>query len=214
MLNSKWGTSNSALVSRFQRPFQPAFKYVNCLLFVWFVAICCTKKKQQFIYEDSSGIYTVTAEKVHADTLYTFYDRAKREIRQVGIYKNSIRNGPWAYVTDSSSYSITWALYQDKYLGYSTNLLYESDSTIYGGWYTKSVCPTPGGPLNIIVGINGALKDSFPEKNYKRFLESDTKGKNFTIVSFKRTNLYDSEGQVFINKGEIKNNETAKRKSF
>lgn len=160
----------------------------------------CKSKDPELLFTDSTATYKVENKGLEENGLYIFHDIDNPEsVKAVGALVNGFRDGVWNYYQKSKNHLVRWALYKDKELGYSTNLLAEADSTIHGDFFTRFLFSTEHDKILVGVIINGPIKDSLPEKNYRRISENYYRNARAKLISYNTTTLSDSSNRIYIN---------------
>ncbi|HTF29808.1 MAG TPA: hypothetical protein VK625_13235 [Flavitalea sp.] len=169
----------------------------------------CNSGKKDLQFEDSSNKFYVKMEEskkgVFVDTLYTFYDlNHTTTVKEIGFYKDGFRNDVWSYNLPTEVRTIKWGYYKDKYLNYETNLFEKADSVKHGDFFTNFLFTTSMGKVVLNISVNGAFKDSLPEKNYERITKNEFSMMGAALLMFDKKKLSTNTHDIYINKISVK----------
>lgn len=179
------------------------------LIYTVIILVACNSKNKLLKYQDSSNKYFVQVQPSQntysKDSLLTFYDiNNSTDVKEVGFIKDGFRNGMWGYNFAAGTKKITWGHYKNKNLGFETNLFERADSVKYGDSFVRFLFSTDAGNVILNVFINGALKDSTPEVNYKRITEREFLNLGIETVSFKTYKINYKPNEIYISEIEAK----------
>jgi len=150
---------------------------------------CSNPKPNNLMYEDSSNKFHVIITEYEndksIDSLYSLNELDDpTSTKEVGYIKNGFRNGTWVYNLDTAIRKIEWGHYKDKDLNFEISTFVNIDTIKHGDMYSKLQFITDSGNINLIVSINGSLKDSLPETNYEQFLRNDVNKVGGQLLDF------------------------------
>jgi len=186
------------------------------LFYFVIVLVACNSKKNLLKYQDSTNKYYVQVQiskhLASEDSILTFYDfKDSSDVKEVGFIKDGFRNGMWIYNLSSGVKKITWGDYKNKDLDLETNLFEKADTIKYGNSFVRFLYKTDMGDLILNIFINGSLKDSVPETNYRQITERQFFKLGIKTLSFKTFRIGYTPNDIYVSDieaMEISNNKT------
>jgi hypothetical protein len=173
------------------------------LFYFVIVLVACNSKTHLSKYQDSTDKYFVQVQLsqhlASEDSLLTFYDlKNPSDAKEVGFIKDGFRNGMWVYNLPSGVKKITWGDYKNKDLALETNLFEKADTMKYGNSFVRFLYKTDMGDLVLSIFINGSLKDSFPETNYRQITEREFSKLGIETLSFKTFKIDYTPNNIYV----------------
>lgn len=165
--------------------------------------MACNSKTNLLKYQDSTQKYYIQVQLsqhlASEDSLLTFYDfKNPSDVKEVGFIKDGFRNGLWVYNLPSGVKKITWGDYKNKDLDLETNLFERADTIKYGNSFVRFLYKTDMGDLILNIFINGSLKDSLPETNYRPITERQFSKLGIETRSFKTFKIDYTPNDIYV----------------
>lgn len=164
--------------------------------------ISCESECKRFQYPNQSLCYNldITESNGVVDTLCEIYDSVEEKILvEVGYIKDGVRNGIWDYNYKNDIQKIEWAVHNDKYLNFKTNMLAYVDSIEYGPNYTKFKIKAKEANLRLSVFINNQIKDSLSEKKYLELFQKEFIALGYKVMNSTSGELMDQTNRIYTN---------------
>lgn len=169
---------------------------------------CTSHQKCDFTYASPAISYCATGRLKNGseDGKFIFWRLGNSDnFEQAGFYFDRLRNDDWFYRINDNLVTIKWGAYKDSSLHFETNVFSNTDTLKRGDSYTKFQFKTDEGPIQLTIGINLPMKDSFPEENYERITRNELASIGYELLDIKKKFIGHDSSNIYINDLVIKN---------
>jgi hypothetical protein len=178
------------------------------LIIVVLFGNCTTHQRCDFTYTSSAIPYCATGklENGSEDGKFIFwrFDNSNN-FDQAGFYFGRLRNDDWFYRINDNLVTIKWGAYKDSSLHFETNVFSYADTLKHGDSFAKFQFKTKEGPIQLTIGIDVPMKDSFPEGNYERIAKNELASIGYEPLDVKKHIIGPDSNKIYIYELKVKN---------
>lgn len=155
------------------------------ILFFFILLLSCSgfNEKKVFYGYPKTLLYKGNFKNKIEQSLFEFFEESGKKV-SVGSYLNGFKNQQWYYNIEDSLIQIKWAHFEDKHLGFETNVFDFADSAYYGDYYTQIDYKMNGGDMTMGVTINSPFKDYLELFGYKKLSINQVQQMGYSVDKF------------------------------